>query len=134
MNRLDQIQDVLRVSWTVIASVMATQCGIAADTVPRPNFILCMADDQGWGDVGYNGHPVLKTPVLDEMAATALRLDRFYAAHPVCSPTRAAVRERSASQGSFRTSATPGRSAEPTGDHSARVSRRTSSPRAASSV
>lgn len=57
----------------------------------RPNIILCMADDQGWGDVGYYGHPVLQTPVLDEMAATALRFDRFYAAHPVCSPTRGSV-------------------------------------------
>jgi len=57
----------------------------------RPNIILCMADDQGWGDVGYNGNPVLKTPVLDEMAASALRLDRFYAAAPVCSPTRGSV-------------------------------------------
>jgi arylsulfatase A-like enzyme len=50
-----------------------------------------MADDQGWGDVGYRNHPVLKTPVLDEMAATCLRLDRFYAAAPVCSPTRGSV-------------------------------------------
>ncbi len=57
----------------------------------RPNFILCMADDQGWGDVGYNGHERLKTPVLDEMAASCLRLDRFYAAAPVCSPTRGSV-------------------------------------------
>ncbi|NUQ63454.1 MAG: sulfatase-like hydrolase/transferase [Pirellulales bacterium] len=50
-----------------------------------------MADDQGWGDVAYNGNEVLKTPTLDEMAATGLRLDRFYAAAPVCSPTRASV-------------------------------------------
>jgi arylsulfatase A-like enzyme len=50
-----------------------------------------MADDQGWGDVGYRDHPVLKTPVLDEMAASCLRLDRFYAAAPVCSPTRGSV-------------------------------------------
>ncbi len=54
----------------------------------RPNIILAMTDDQGWGDTGYNGHPVLKTPTLDEMAATGLRFDRFYAAAPVCSPTR----------------------------------------------
>jgi arylsulfatase A-like enzyme len=63
----------------------------AAADQKKPNFILCMADDQGYGDVGYNGHPVLKTPVLDEMAASGLRFDRFYAAHPVCSPTRGSV-------------------------------------------
>ncbi|MCW5964097.1 MAG: sulfatase-like hydrolase/transferase [Bryobacterales bacterium] len=50
-----------------------------------------MADDQGWGDVGFRNHPVLKTPVLDELAATGLRFDRFYAAAPVCSPTRGSV-------------------------------------------
>jgi arylsulfatase A-like enzyme len=54
----------------------------------RPNIILCMTDDQGWGDTGYNGHPVLKTPHLDRMAGEGLRFDRFYAGAPVCSPTR----------------------------------------------
>ena len=57
----------------------------------RTNFVLCMADDQGWGDVGYRGHPVLKTPTLDEMAQSGLLLERFYAAAPVCSPTRGSV-------------------------------------------
>jgi len=56
-----------------------------------PNIVLCMADDQGWGDMGYYGHPVLKTPNFDAMAAEALRFDRFYAAAPVCSPTRGSV-------------------------------------------
>ncbi|QDT53316.1 Choline-sulfatase [Caulifigura coniformis] len=56
-----------------------------------PNFVLCMADDQGWGDMAYNGHPALKTPVFDELAKSAWRFDRFYAAAPVCSPTRASV-------------------------------------------
>ncbi len=55
---------------------------------PRTNVILCMSDDQGWGDVGYHGHPVLQTPNLDAMASCGLRLDRFYAGAPVCSPTR----------------------------------------------
>ncbi|MCH7226223.1 sulfatase-like hydrolase/transferase [Verrucomicrobiaceae bacterium E54] len=50
-----------------------------------------MADDQGWGQVGYNGHPHLKTPHLDAMAASGIRFNRFYAAAPVCSPTRASV-------------------------------------------
>lgn len=57
----------------------------------RPNFILCMGDAHGWEETGYNGHPHLKTPVLDEMAATGLRMDRFYSAAPVCSPTRSSV-------------------------------------------
>lgn len=54
----------------------------------RPNVILCMTDDQGWGDVGYNGHPVLRTPFLDQMSEEGLRFERFYASSPVCSPTR----------------------------------------------
>ncbi|MBM3830084.1 MAG: N-acetylgalactosamine 6-sulfate sulfatase [Verrucomicrobia bacterium] len=57
----------------------------------RPNIVLVMADDQGWGDTGYNGHPELKTPHLDAMAAAGLRLNRFYTAHFNCSPTRASV-------------------------------------------
>lgn len=57
-------------------------------TAEPPNVILLMGDDHGWDEVAYNGHPHLHTPVLDEMAATGLRLDRFYSAHPSCSPTR----------------------------------------------
>jgi arylsulfatase A-like enzyme len=56
-----------------------------------PNIILCMADDQGWGDMGYNGHPVILTPNFDLMAGEGMRFDRFYAAAPVCSPTRGSV-------------------------------------------
>ncbi|MFW5683206.1 MAG: sulfatase [Phycisphaeraceae bacterium] len=54
----------------------------------RPNIILGMTDDQGWGDVGFNGHDVLQTPHLDRLAAHGARFNRFYAAAPVCSPTR----------------------------------------------
>ena len=57
----------------------------------KPNIVLVMADDQGWGQVGYNGHPLLKTPNLDAMAESGIRFNRFYAAGPVCSPTRASV-------------------------------------------
>ena len=58
---------------------------------PRPNIVLLMGDDHGWHETGYNGHSHVKTPVLDEMAASGLRLDRFYSAAPVCSPTRGSV-------------------------------------------
>ncbi len=57
----------------------------------RPNIVLVMADDQGWGETGYNGHPYLQTPVLDEMATSGLLFDRFYAAAPNCSPTRTSI-------------------------------------------
>ncbi|MDD7985234.1 sulfatase-like hydrolase/transferase [Lentisphaera marina] len=57
----------------------------------KPNVILIMADDLGWGDTGFNGSKVIKTPHLDQMAAEGLQLDRFYSASSVCSPTRASV-------------------------------------------
>ena len=59
-----------------------------AATVSRPNIILMMADDLGWGDPSYNGGWI-STPTLDSMASSGLRFNRFYAASAVCSPTRA---------------------------------------------
>jgi len=72
---------------TLIAFCLAAPTLSAAEN--RPNIILLMGDDHGWEETGYHGHPHVKTPVLDEIAATGLRLDRFHAAHPSCSPTRA---------------------------------------------
>ena len=67
--------------------ILVTFSAVAA----KPNIVLVMADDQGWGDMAYNGHPIVQTPNFDQAAATGLRFDRFYAAAPVCSPTRASV-------------------------------------------
>ena len=64
---------------------------LSVSAAPRPNIVLVMADDMGWGQTGYYNHPVLKTPHLDAMALAGLRFDRFYAGAPVCSPTRASV-------------------------------------------
>ena len=73
--------------------VISGVCTAAARADERPNVVLVMADDQGWGQVGYMGHPYLKgkTPYLDAMAESGIRFNRFYAAAPVCSPTRASV-------------------------------------------
>lgn len=57
----------------------------------KPNVILIMTDDQGWGDVGFNGSAAVKTPHLDEMAASGIVFERFYVSSPICSPTRASV-------------------------------------------
>ena len=56
-----------------------------------PNIILVMPDDLGWHETGYNGHPHVKTPTLDEMAAQGLRLEQFRTTGATCSPTRASV-------------------------------------------
>lgn len=56
-----------------------------------PNIVLVMADDQGWGDMAYNGHPDLKTPNFDAFAREGIHFDNFHAAAPVCSPTRGSV-------------------------------------------
>ena len=56
-----------------------------------PNIVLVMADDQGWGDMGYQGHPRIQTPHFDALAKEGIRFDNFYAAAPVCSPTRGSV-------------------------------------------
>lgn len=78
--------------WLICLMLIASFISIAAaETQKRPNIILVMADDQGWGDTGYNGHPELKTPNLDRIANSGVRLDRFYAAHLNCSPTRGSV-------------------------------------------
>lgn len=74
-----------------LAASLLWCAGVAGNTPsPKPNVVLVMTDDQGWGDTGYNGHPILKTPNLDAMAKAGVRFDRFYAAHHVCSPTRGA--------------------------------------------
>ena len=67
-----------------------TSCNFK-ESETRPNIILIMTDDQGWGQTGYYKHPVLETPNLDKMAENGIRFDRFYAGAPVCSPTRASV-------------------------------------------
>ncbi|MFQ5473208.1 MAG: sulfatase-like hydrolase/transferase, partial [Dehalococcoidia bacterium] len=55
----------------------------------RPNIVILLADDLGIGDVGYNGSKI-RTPHIDKLAATGVRLNQFYAA-PICSPARAAL-------------------------------------------
>ena len=77
---------------TILVAILV--CGflvLSAKETKKPNIILVMADDQGWGQTSYNNHPFLKTPNLDKMAENGIRFNRFYAGAPVCSPTRASV-------------------------------------------
>lgn len=54
----------------------------------RPNVIILFADDMGYGDLGCYGNPVIRTPHLDRMANEGTRFTSFYAAAPVCTPSR----------------------------------------------
>jgi arylsulfatase A-like enzyme len=58
---------------------------------PRPNVLLILVDDLGWGDLTSYGADDLKTPNVDRIVAQGMRSDTFYASAPVCSPTRAAL-------------------------------------------
>ena len=72
----------------LLLAVLPAWTAPASNGAEMPNILLVMADDLGWGDVGFNGNPIIKTPHLDRMAANGLRLTRFYTASPLCSPTR----------------------------------------------
>jgi len=65
-------------------------CLPVGNAAKQPNVVLILTDDQGYSDVGFNGNPIVQTPILDAFAADAVVFDRFYA-NPVCSPTRAAL-------------------------------------------
>ena len=62
----------------------------AAD-LARPNFLVILCDDLGYGDLACFGHPTIKTPHLDKLAAAGRRFTQAYSASPVCSPTRASL-------------------------------------------
>jgi arylsulfatase A len=56
-----------------------------------PNIILIFTDDQGYGDLSSQGHPTIRTPHIDALAAGGMKCSQFYVASPVCSPSRSAL-------------------------------------------
>jgi len=78
-------------SVTVVIALLAARPAAAQDgPVRRPNVLVIMTDDQGYGDLACNGNPVVRTPNLDQLARQSVRLTNFYVS-PVCSPTRASL-------------------------------------------
>ena len=75
----------MKLALPLLAGLLLAQ----AEPAARPNIVFIIADDLGWKDVGYHGSEI-KTPHLDRLAASGVRLEQFYV-QPVCSPTRAAL-------------------------------------------
>lgn len=72
-------------------SISLSACNPTLQEEPaQPNIILIITDDQGHGDFGFYGNPVIQTPNLDAMAENSARLENFYVS-PVCAPTRASL-------------------------------------------
>jgi len=80
---------ILKKTWFVFFLSLMLSASLSAQK-DKPNIILIMADDLGYGDVGYN-NPVIKTPGIDQMAKEGIQFNRFYVSVPVCSPTRGSI-------------------------------------------
>ena len=91
MPRFNQIARSLVLSVALLlAAAVGVSANAASDNSDRPNVIVIMTDDQGIGDFGVNGNPVIETPHIDRLAEQSASAERFYV-HPVCSPTRASL-------------------------------------------
>lgn len=78
--------------FVVVLLAAATRLLPAATTVPgRPNFVVILVDDMGWGDLSCFGNQEVKTPNIDRLASSGMRFERFYVNSPICSPSRAAI-------------------------------------------
>lgn len=77
-----------RILLLILLTVLPVTAQEAAAPAPAPHIVMLLADDLGWGDVGFHGSEI-PTPHLDALAARGVRLEQFYV-QPVCSPTRGA--------------------------------------------
>jgi arylsulfatase A-like enzyme len=80
-----------KLSFLLLLNFVAAPRVVAQTTANTPNFVVIFCDDLGYGDLGCFGHPTIRTPHLDRMAAEGQKWTSFYAAAPVCTPSRAAL-------------------------------------------
>ncbi len=73
------------------ALLLLPLAGLIAAEPSKPNIVIFLADDLGYGDLGCYGHPIIQTPNLDAFAKQGTRFTQFYAASAVCSPSRSAI-------------------------------------------
>ncbi|NIP68665.1 MAG: sulfatase-like hydrolase/transferase, partial [Planctomycetales bacterium] len=87
-HRKTQIQRLLSLLLGLGAVPLAAE---GAPPVNRPNIVVFLADDMGWGDAACYGHPLIQSPHIDKLAAQGVRFTQCYAAAGVCSPSRSAI-------------------------------------------
>ncbi len=75
----------------VLLSTFALQHAAGEDEQARPNIVIFLTDDQGWGDLACYGHPLIHSPNLDKFASEGMRFTQCYSACAVCSPSRSAI-------------------------------------------
>ena len=73
--------------------ILLTLCAVARihGEPPKPNFVIFVADDMGWGDSATYGHPLIQSPNLDKLAAQGVKFTQCYSAAGVCSPSRSSI-------------------------------------------
>ncbi|MFC5457780.1 sulfatase [Prosthecobacter fluviatilis] len=76
---------------TLLLALLSLAFSMPCHAAGRPNIVVILADDLGYGDLGCYGHVKIKTPNLDRMAAEGARLTQFNCPAPFCAPTRAAL-------------------------------------------
>lgn len=74
--------------WVWAVCLLSCVSGLRAAEAVRPNVVVLLADDQGWGDLSSNGNQMVRTPHIDSIGRDGATLDRFFVC-PVCAPTRA---------------------------------------------
>lgn len=79
----------VKIIWVAVSLLCLTTADVRNET--KPNIVIMLMDDMGWGDLGVLGQPAKETPSLDKMAAEGILFPDFYSANPLCSPSRAAL-------------------------------------------
>ena len=79
-----------KILFVLLANLILIGCSQDSNKTKRPNVIIVVTDDQGFGDLGYYGNPHVQTPTLDSFAKESVRFDQFIVS-PVCAPTRASL-------------------------------------------
>lgn len=98
MSQISRREFIRRAGRAAAAAPLVTAaCGANSAPQPagpagrKPNFVILFADDMGYGDWEFGGHPTIRTPNLNRMADEGVRLTQFYSGNPVCSPSRSAL-------------------------------------------